>query len=53
MTRLSQLKVGFALAALLAFAWSVRSDDERVRWVAIGLLAVAFLLRFAGPRPQR
>jgi hypothetical protein len=40
------LKIACALAGVGAFAWGVRSDDNIVRWVGIGLVIVAFLLRF-------
>ena len=49
MSRVSQLKLALAAAALAAFAWGVRSGDRGATWVAIALLAGAFLLRFAGP----
>ena len=53
MTRLAQAKLGLAAAALAVFAWGARSQDERFTWAAMALLGLAFLLRFAGPRPQR
>ena len=40
------LKIACALAGVGIFAWGVRSDDNTVRWVGIGLVVVAFLLRF-------
>lgn len=49
MSRASRLKLALAIGALAAFAWGVRTGDERGTWVAIALLAGAFLLRFAGP----
>ena len=51
MSRLSRAKLALAIAALAAFAWGVRTGDERGTWVAMALLAGAFLARFAGPRP--
>ena len=49
MSRLSRAKLALAAAALAAFAWGVRTGDRRATWVAIALLAGAFLLRFLGP----
>lgn len=51
MSRLTRLKLALAVAALAAFAWGVRSGDERATWMAMALLAGAFLARFAGPPP--
>lgn len=53
MSRLAQAKLGLVAAALVVFAWGVRTQDRRATGAAIGLLAVAFLLRFAGPRASR
>lgn len=45
--------VRFALAVigLIVWAYGYRFDDSMFRWVGIGFLAVAVLLRFA-PRPR-
>lgn len=32
--------------AMLIFGYGIRNDVSFMRWIAIGLLAVAFLLRF-------
>ena len=48
MSRTSRLKLALGIGALAAFAWGVRTGDERATWVAIALLAAAFLLRFVG-----
>jgi hypothetical protein len=50
-SRLSLAKLGFALAGIATFGVGIRGEDSRIRWVGIGLVAVAWLLRFAGPRP--
>jgi hypothetical protein len=39
-------KLALALAGVGSFAFGVRYDDTLVRWVGIGLVVVAFLLRF-------
>ena len=36
--------------AMLVFGYGIRNDVASLRWVAIGFLAVAFILRFAGKR---
>ena len=50
MTRLTQAKLAVGLVALAIWGWGVRVDDERIRWMGIALLVVAFLLRFLNPR---
>lgn len=37
--------------AILVFGYGVRNDITNLRWVAIGFLAVAYLLRFVGRKP--
>ena len=44
-------KVVLATVGLLIFATGMRLDSEPVRWAGIALVLVAWLLRFAGPRP--
>lgn len=34
--------------AMLVFGYGIRNDVASLRWVAIGFLAVAFVLRFVG-----
>jgi hypothetical protein len=50
---MSLVWVRFALAAigLLLCGYGIRVDDAMIRWVGIGFLAVALLLRFA-PRSR-
>jgi hypothetical protein len=52
---LTRLKLGLMLVAALFFGGSVWLEDDRLRWVAIALLAVALLLRFvrSGPKDTR
>jgi hypothetical protein len=52
-TRLIQIRVALAILGLVAFGYGIRTDDVQVRWVGIGLLAVAPLLRFIGPTKRR
>ena len=51
LSRLSLAKIGFALAGIATFGVGIRLEDSRVRWVGIALVAIAWLLRLAGPRP--
>jgi hypothetical protein len=50
MSALSQLKLGFALVGLILFGYGMRVDDSRLRWMGIGFLAAATMLRFLGKR---
>ena len=50
MDRLTRFKMGLMVAAAIFFAGSLRMKDDRFRWVAIALLAVALLLRLVKPR---
>lgn len=52
MDRLTAFKLGLGLAAAVLFAASLRTGNDTFRWVAIALLAVAVLLRFARPRQR-
>jgi hypothetical protein len=50
---LMTVKLGLMFLAVLFFAGSIWLKDDRMRWVAIALLAVAFILRFVGPKRSR
>lgn len=52
-TPLSMAKVGFAVAGIATFGVGIRIDNDRVRWAGITLVAIAWLLRFLGPRSLR
>lgn len=39
-------KVGFALGGIAAFGIGIRSDNIGIRWAGLGLVAVAWVLRF-------
>jgi hypothetical protein len=43
-----RLRVGLAVAGILAAAAAVALDDPRLTWAAIAVLATALLLRFIG-----
>ena len=53
MDRFTTFKLGLALGAAILFAASMRSGLEWPRYVAIALLVVALLLRFAQPPRSR
>ena len=46
MDRLTVAKIALALAGVGIFAYGIRSEDSVVRWIGIGLVIAAFLLRF-------
>jgi hypothetical protein len=50
MSALSQLKLGLALIGLILFGYGMRVDDNRLRWMGMGFLAAATILRFVKPR---
>ena len=52
MDRLTIIKVAFAFAGIGIFAYGVRTENSVVRWVGIGFVVVAFLLRFARKRDR-
>lgn len=49
---LTRIKMGLFFAALIFFTNSMLTGNDWPRWVAVGLLVVAFLIRFVprGPR---
>lgn len=51
MPRTTLVKLVLAIAGLLLFAVGVRQQSEAIRWAAIVVVAIAFLLRFVKPEP--
>jgi hypothetical protein len=49
-TRLSHLKLGLTVVGIILFGYGVRADLSSFRWIGIGFLAVAVVLRFWKPR---
>ena len=45
-------KLALALAGIATWGLGARVDNAMMRWTGIGLLALAFLLRFAKGRPE-
>jgi uncharacterized membrane protein len=52
LNRLSIAKVTFAIVGIAVFGAGIRLDNTAVRWVGIGLVGVAWVLRFAARRDQ-
>ena len=50
---LAGAKMAFAVVGLLIWAYGLRTDNSTMRWLGIGFLAVAFLLRFIRRLPGR
>jgi hypothetical protein len=47
-------KIALALIGILLFGAGVRLEREELRWIGLGFVVVAWVLRFAGPRtPSR
>ena len=46
MNTVLRLKIVLVAVGLLVFAWGVRTGVSAVRWVGIGLVFVAWVLRF-------
>jgi hypothetical protein len=53
MSGLTQAKLGLAVAGLILWGYGARVDVDWLRWVGIGFLAAAAILRFIGPRSSR
>jgi hypothetical protein len=50
MRQMAWIRIVVALAAIAVFILGVRTGDDSLRWLAIGLLGVALMLRFMGRR---
>lgn len=53
MSTLTRAKVALALIGLLLFGAGVRLERIELRWIGLGFVIVAWLLRFARPRGSR
>jgi hypothetical protein len=53
MSTLTQAKIALALIGLVLFGVGVRLEREELRWIGLGFVVVAWVLRFAGPRVSR
>jgi hypothetical protein len=45
-SRILAAKLAFGVVGIALFAYGIRADEPIFRWVGIGFVAVAFLLRF-------
>ena len=50
MTRLLIARIVLLVIAVVVWGYGYRTNEANVRLVAIGLLAIAFVIRFAPPR---
>lgn len=50
---MQRIRLVVALAAIVLFGYGMRAGSQNIRYVAIGLLAVAIVLRLAGSRARR
>jgi hypothetical protein len=50
MSTLTRAKIALALIGLVLFGAGVRLERSEVRWIGLGLVAVAWSLRFARPQ---
>jgi hypothetical protein len=49
-TPLTSWQAVIGIAGLAILGYGIRTDSNRVRWVGVGFLAVAFALRFVKKR---
>jgi hypothetical protein len=52
-TRSTQIRLALAVIGLLLWGYGQRVDDPTIRWVGIGFLAMALLLRFLPKRLRK
>jgi hypothetical protein len=50
MSTLTRVKIALALTGLVLFGAGVRLEHQELRWVGLGLVVVAWLLRFVRAR---
>ncbi|MEO6444732.1 MAG: hypothetical protein ABIZ91_10725 [Gemmatimonadaceae bacterium] len=53
MSTFTKVKVGLAIIGITLFFAGVRLDDTRLRYIAIGFVAVAWIMRFVKTKPER
>lgn len=51
--RPTTIKLGLAVIGLVVFFYGRWVEDDRLRWLAMGFLVAAFLLRFWKPKPPQ
>jgi hypothetical protein len=45
------VRLGIALVGVVTFLYGVREGQDRVRWLGVGFVAIAWILRFWHRRP--
>jgi hypothetical protein len=50
---LTRTKIALALIGLVLFGAGVRLERTELRWIGLGFVLVAWMMRFAGPREGR
>ena len=53
MTPLAAWRVTFAIVGCAVFGWGIRTDNETIRWVGVGCLVLALVLRFVSKSRPR
>ena len=53
MSALTHLKLGLAIVGLILFGYGIRAEHAGLRWTGVAFLALAFFVRFVGPRSSR
>lgn len=46
MITILRLRIVLVVVGMLIFAWGVKLDESAVRWVGVGFVFVAWMLRF-------
>lgn len=52
MTKIGLAKAVLAFTGIAVFLWARDDDQQLIRWIAIGLMVTAFMLRFVERRSE-
>jgi hypothetical protein len=52
MDTITRIKLGLGIIGLIIFGYGVRADDVTVRYIGVGFVAAAWLLRFTRRKPD-
>jgi hypothetical protein len=52
MTSRTTIKLVFALAGIVLFGVGIRLEMNQLRWIGLGLVAVAWFMRFWKPKAE-
>lgn len=50
--KLLALRVALLAVGIIVWGYGVNTDNERIRWIGIAVLASSLVLRFFRPRPS-